>query len=243
MTESYSMTTAALEHVQAVAFDLDGTLCDSVPDLAAAAQAMCAHLGLPVLPTQTVESYVGDGISKLVHRVITNDREKEADPEIWEKGFVFFMQYYREHLSDFTHPYPETEAGLGLLKSLGIPLVVITNKNEILAAELLKQLNLDDYFSLVLGGDSLTEKKPSPLPLQHAAEVLGIDVANMLMVGDSKNDILAAKAAGCFSVSVTFGYGDMTLLSQDKATKPDLLIRALPEIYENLQPQKNKDEE
>ena len=71
MTESYSMTTAALEHVQAVAFDLDGTLCDSVPDLAAAAQAMCAHLGLPVLPTQTVESYVGDGIGKLVHRVIT----------------------------------------------------------------------------------------------------------------------------------------------------------------------------
>ena len=198
MTESYSMTTAALEHVQAVAFDLDGTLCD----------------------TQTVESYVGDGISKLVHRVITNDREKEADPEIWEKGFVFFMKYYRKHLSDFTRPYPETEAGLGLLKSLGIPLVVITNKNEILAAELLKKLNLDGYFSLVLGGDSLTEKKPSPLPLQHAAEVLGIDVANMLMVGDSKNDIIAAKA-----------------------TKPDLLIRALPEIYENLQPQKNKDEE
>ena len=238
MTESYSMTTTALEHVQAVAFDLDGTLCDSVPDLAAAAQAMCAHLGLPVLPTQTVESYVGDGISKLVHRVITNDREKEADAEIWEKGFVSFMKYYREHLSDF-----ETEAGLGLLKSLGIPLVVITNKNEVLAAELLKQLNLDGYFSLVLGGDSLTEKKPSPLPLQHAAEVLGIDVANMLMVGDSKNDIIAAKAAGCFSVGVTFGYGDMTLLSQDKATKPDLLIRALPEIYENLQLQKNKDEE
>ncbi|VTY04755.1 Phosphoglycolate phosphatase [Neisseria subflava] len=243
MTESYLMTAAILEHVQAVAFDLDGTLCDSIPDLTAAAQAMCEYLGLPVLPTQTVESYVGDGIGKLVHRVITHDREKEADPEIWEKGFVFFMKYYREHLSDFTRPYPETEAGLGLLKSLGIPLVVITNKNEVLAAELLKQLNLDSYFSLVLGGDSLTEKKPNPLPLQHAAEVLGIDVANMLMVGDSKNDILAAKAAGCFSIGVTFGYGDMTLLSQDKATKPDLLIRALPEIYENLQPQKNKDEE
>ena len=105
---------------------------------------------------------------------------------------------------------------------------------------MLKQLNLDDYFSLVLGGDSLTEKKPSPLPLQHAAEVLGIDVANMLMVGDSRNDILAAKAAGCFSIGVTFGYGDMTLLSQDKATKPDLLIRALPEIYENLQQQKKQ---
>ncbi len=128
MTESYLMTVATLEHVQAVAFDLDGTLCDSIPDLTAAAQAMCEYLGLSVLPTQTVESYVGDGIGKLVHRVITHDREKEADPEIWEKGFVFFMKYYREHLSDFTRLYPETEAGLGLLKSLGIPLVVITNK-------------------------------------------------------------------------------------------------------------------
>lgn len=110
MTESYLMTAATLEHVQAVAFDLDGTLCDSIPDLTAAAQAMCEYLGLPVLPTQTVESYVGDGIGKLVHRVITHDREKEADLEIWEKGFVFFMKYYREHLSDFTRPYPETEA-------------------------------------------------------------------------------------------------------------------------------------
>ncbi|QEY24924.1 phosphoglycolate phosphatase [Neisseria animalis] len=234
--------TPTLSHVQAVAFDLDGTLCDSVPDLAAAAEAMREHLGLEALPAKVVESYVGDGIGTLVHRVITNDRDIPADQAVWEKGFIFFMQYYREHLSDFTRPYPETEAGLGLLKSLGIPLVVITNKTEILAVELLKQLGLADYFSLILGGDSLPEKKPSPLPLIHAAEVLGIDHANMLMVGDSKNDILAAKAAGCLSVGVTFGYGDMTLLSQDKATKPDWLIGKLPEIYENLQPQKEQDE-
>ena len=106
MTESYSMTTAALEHVQAVAFDLDGTLCDSVPDLAAAAQAMCAHLGLPVLPTQTVESYVGDGISKLVHRVISNDREKEADPEIWEKRFCVLYEILSRALERLYPPLP-----------------------------------------------------------------------------------------------------------------------------------------
>lgn len=237
------MNQPTIEHVQAAAFDLDGTLCDSIPDLAASANAMREHLGMAPLPQKTVESYVGDGIAKLVHRVITDDRDQEADTETWEKGFVFYMQYYREHLSDFTRPYPETEAGLGLLKSLGIPLVVITNKNEILAVELLKQLGLADYFSLILGGDSLSEKKPSPLPLQHAAEVLGIDAANMIMVGDSHNDILAAKAAGCLSVGVTFGYGDMTLLSQQPATKPDWLIGSLPEIYENLQPQKAKDDE
>lgn len=120
---------------------------------------------------------------------------------------------------------------------------MITNKNEILAVELLKQLGIADYFSLILGGDSLAEKKPSPLPLKHCAEVLGVDIANMMMVGDSRNDITAAKAAGCFSVGVTFGYGDMTLLSQEKETKPDWLIGSLPEIYENLQPQKAKDDE
>ncbi|MCF7521756.1 phosphoglycolate phosphatase [Neisseria sp. ZJ106] len=232
------MALPAIEHVQAVAFDLDGTLCDSVPDLAAAANSMRLYLGMDELPQQTVESYVGDGIAKLVHRVITNDREREADPKIWEKGFIYYMHYYRAHLSDLTRPYPETEAGLALLKSLGIPLVVITNKTEILAVELLKQLKLADYFSLILGGDSLSEKKPNPLPLRHAAEVLGIAPENMLMVGDSRNDILAAKAAGCLSVGVTFGYGDMPLLSQDPATKPDWLIGALPEIYEHLQPQK-----
>ena len=240
---SKHIMTAAIEHVQAAAFDLDGTLCDSVPDLAAAAEAMREYLGMEPLPAKTVESYVGDGIGKLVHRVITDDRDQEAAPDLWEKGFVFYMKYYRDHLSDFTRPYPETAAGLALLKSLGIPLVVITNKNEILAAELLKQLGLADYFSLILGGDSLPEKKPSPLPLQHAAEVLGIDPANMIMVGDSRNDIIAAKAAGCLSVGVTFGYGDMTLLSQDKATKPDWIIGSLPEIYENLRPKKAEDDE
>ena len=233
---------ATIDHVQAVAFDLDGTLCDSIPDLAAAANAMREHLGKSPLPTQTVESYVGDGIANLVHRVLTHSRDETAPQEEWEQGFSFFIRYYRDHLSDFTRPYPETEAGLGLLKSLGIPLIVITNKNEILAVELLKQLGLADYFSLILGGDSLAEKKPSPLPLLHAAEVLGIDSANMLMVGDSKNDILAAKAAGCLSVGVTFGYGDMQELVHNKDTKPDWLIGSLPEIYENLRPQKTQDE-
>lgn len=236
------MTTPTIEHVQAVAFDLDGTLCHSAPDLIAAGNAMRTYLDMEALPDAEIESYIGDGIGRLVHRVITRERSTDAPADLWEKGFIFYMKYYRDHLSDFTRPYPETEAGLGLLKTLGIPLAVITNKNERLAVELLKQLGLADYFSLILGGDSLAEKKPSPLPLQHCAEVLGIDIANMMMVGDSHNDILAAKAAGCFSVGVTFGYGDMTLLSQETGTKPDWIIGSLPEIYENLQPRKDKDD-
>ncbi len=233
-------TIPAIEHVQAVAFDLDGTLCDSVADLAAAANATRRHLGLPDLPEKTVESYVGDGIANLVHRVLTDSRDNRAPQDQWEEAFTFFITYYREHLSVYTRAYPQTDTGLGLLKSLGIPLAVITNKNEVLAVELLKQLRLADYFSLILGGDSLPEKKPSPLPLRHAAEVLGVDVKNMLMVGDSHNDILAAKAAGCLSVGVSYGYGDMAELSAEPATRPDWTIDALPQIYDHLRPQKER---
>lgn len=232
------MNPPRIDHVQAIAFDLDGTLCDSIPDLAASANAMRAHFHLPPLDTAQIESYVGDGIGALVHRSLTADPQGQAPQHEWEEGFAFFIRYYKDHIADHTRPYPETEAGLSLLKSLGIPLVVITNKNELFATELLTQLKLANYFSLILGGDSLPEKKPSPLPLQHAAEVLNVPLANMMMVGDSRNDMLAAKAAGCFAVGVTYGYGDMQELVHNPDTKPDWLIGKLPEIYESLRPQK-----
>lgn len=240
--ESVMTKTLHSSDIRAVAFDLDGTLCDSVPDLAAAANAMRAGLGLPVLPDGVVEQYVGDGIATLVHRAITDSHEGVAEGALWEQGFTQFVQYYAEHIADRTRLYPETEAGLILLKTLGIPLVVITNKNEVLAVKLLRELGIADHFSLILGGDTLSEKKPSPLPLQHAAEVLGISCANLMMVGDSHNDLLAAKAAGSIAVGVRFGYGDMNELSQDERTKPDLLIDGLPEIYENLRLQKDDED-
>lgn len=152
------------------------------------------------------------------------------------------MKHYSANIANATRPYPQTEAGLGLLKSLGIPLAVVTNKSEVLAVKLLKDLGLDGYFSMVVGGDTLPERKPSPEPLRYVAEVLGVDCKNMLMVGDSHNDILAAKAAGCVAVGVTYGYGDMVELSQEEATKPDWLIGSLPEIYEHLRVQRPKND-
>ncbi len=98
-------------------------------------------------------------------------------------------------------------------------------------------MKLDGYFSIVIGGDTLPEKKPSPEPLRHVAQVLGVNVANIIMVGDSKNDILSAKAAGSIAVGVTFGYGNMAQLSQDPATAPDWTINALPDIYAHLRVQ------
>lgn len=229
------MTTHAPIH--AVAFDLDGTLVDSVPDLAASANAMRLQLGLNALPPATVQSYVGDGIGILVHRSLTDSRDGRADAEAWQAGYTAFVRHYAANLANATRPYPETETALGLLKTLGLPLAVVTNKSEIMAVKLLKELQLDHYFSIVIGGDTLPERKPDPAPLRYAAEVLGVQPENLLMVGDSENDLYAAKAARCPSALVAYGYGNLAELSRNEATRPDHILHTLPDLYPLLQAQ------
>ncbi|WP_038327635.1 phosphoglycolate phosphatase [Kingella kingae] len=223
-----------MKHIQAVAFDLDGTLVDSVPDLAASANAMRQAMQLPELPRDVVQSYVGDGISVLVHRALTANHNGKADLATWEQGYSLFVRHYALNIANAARPYPETEAALGLLRSLELPLAVVTNKSEMLAVKLLKDLQLNDYFSIVVGGDTLPERKPSPEPLLYVADVLGVAPENMLMVGDSHNDMLAAKSAGCPSVGVAFGYGDTAELSRHADTKPDYVVQSLVQIYEQI---------
>ena len=153
---------SAIAEIRAAAFDLDGTLVDSIPDLAASANAMRVSLGMGELPRDTVQSYVGDGIGVLVHRALTDDYRGQADETLWQQGFTAFVKHYGANIANATRPYPHTETGLELLKTLGIPLAVVTNKSEVLAVKLLKELNLDRYFSLVVGGDTLPEKKTRP---------------------------------------------------------------------------------
>ena len=212
--------------IRALAFDLDGTLCHTLPDLIAAANASRAHMGLPPLPDATIESYIGDGIPRLVHRVLTNSRDGDADapPAAHAEVYCYFTAYYLEHLSDKTRPYPHVAETLSALAQRGIALAVITNKNEALARRLLADLHIAEHFALIYGGDTLPEKKPAPLPLITAAEALGVAPAQMLMVGDSANDILAGKAAGCPVAAVTFGYADTRRLHDNPATRADYLI-------------------
>jgi phosphoglycolate phosphatase len=218
----------SLPRIEAIALDLDGTLVDSLPDLAAAANAMRAHLGLIPLAPERVGSHVGDGLAKLVHRTLTDETDGEADTATWEAGLRFFSQYYREHIADFTRPYPGVIEGLQLLRTLKLPLAVITNKPATFTVPLLAKLDLAPYFSLALGGDSLPEKKPSALPLLHTCEVFGITPDKLAMVGDSKNDILAARAAGSPAVLVNYGYGDLA------PSAADLTIGNLVELYDLL---------
>lgn len=228
---------SALPRIQAVAFDLDGTLVDSVPDLAASANAMRIRLGLNELPRDRIQSYVGDGIGVLVHRSLTDTRNLLADEALWQQGYTEFVRHYAANLACATRPYPEAESTLALLKSLQLPLAVITNKSEMMAVKLLKELKLDHYFSIVVGGDTLASRKPDPEPLHYVADILGVQPENMLMVGDSENDIYAAKAAGSPVALVSFGYGDAGRLMQNEATRPDQVIDALPEIYHMLRSQ------
>ena len=120
---------SAIAEIRAAAFDLDGTLVDSIPDLASSANAMRVSLGMGELPRDTVQSYVGDGIGVLVHRALTDDYHGQADETLWQQGFTAFVKHYGANIANATRPYPHTETGLELLKTLGIPLAVVTNKS------------------------------------------------------------------------------------------------------------------
>ncbi|MDO4643113.1 MAG: phosphoglycolate phosphatase [Cardiobacteriaceae bacterium] len=221
-------------NIQAIAFDLDGTLCDTLPDLVSAANASRQHLDLPALPDARIESYVGDGIPRLVHRLLCDNREGEAPAALHEKAYRYFTDYYREHLCVTSRLYPEVATTLEALRAQNLSLAVITNKNEALAHSLLRQLGIADYFRLILGGDSLSEKKPQPLPLLTTAKTLGISPPNMLMVGDSANDILAGKAANCPVAAVTYGYADIKTLQQQEKTQANYLIEHFAQLLQIL---------
>lgn len=224
-----------LEHIKALAFDLDGTLVDSLPDLVAAANAMRAHLGMPPLHDARIRAHVGDGIASLVHRAITDARDGLAPHTQWEDGFRFFVQYYRQHLTVHSTVYPGVTTGIGLLKALKLPLAVVTNKSERLAVPLLQELSLADDFGLVIGGDTLPEKKPSALPLLHTCQAFNVAPEALLMVGDSANDVLAARAAGCPVALVRYGYADADALDAD------LVIDSIEALYECLRPVPGQD--
>ncbi|QJQ52328.1 MULTISPECIES: phosphoglycolate phosphatase [Vitreoscilla] len=221
-----------LHHIQAFAFDLDGTLVDSIKDLAISANAMREALGMEHLPLETLKSFVGDGMGRLVHRALTNDHEALAEGHLWQQGFALFAKHYYEHIADYSSPYAGVVDGVTLLRSQNLPVVVVTNKAERFAVKLLADLGLLDEFSLVIGGDTLSEKKPSALPLQHVAEVLNVDANKIAMIGDSHNDILSARAAGAMAIGVDYGYEDMNLLAQDPQTRADVVIHSIVQLYD-----------
>jgi len=186
-------------------FDLDGTLVDSAPDLATALNGLLAELGKPALAETTVRAMVGDGAGVLVQRGLQASGLGDADQPAALKRF---LALYRDCLIDKTRAYPEVEATLERLQAEGHRLGICTNKPFDPTQRILKALKLDRFFGVVIGGDSLPKRKPDPEPLLAAIEGLGGTAAGAVMIGDSANDVLCARAASVTAILIPSDYGN-----------------------------------
>ena len=223
-----------LRDKKAIFFDLDGTLIDSVPDLAMAVNEMLLALEKKRFDESTIRYWVGNGAQMLVKRALLGKRNVEnetVESALFEKALDIFLQAYKSHLCDATCPYPHVPETIKELSQRGYRLAIITNKPKAFVAPILEGLGLKHYFDAYLGGDSLPQKKPDSLPLLHMSKLLDITVDDAVMVGDSKNDILAANACGMDSVGVTYGYN----YGEDiRVHQPTVVIDHFKELLEYL---------
>lgn len=202
------MSSAVALRVKAVVIDLDGTLLDTIPDLAVAANMMLGALGRPVLDEAVIRTFVGKGIARLVERALAGALDGRPGPALLEEALPIFERCYREVNGRHTTVYAGVREGLDRLRALGFPLACVTNKAEQFTLPLLETTRLSGYFQHVVAGDTLPRKKPDPLPLTHVCERFGIEPREMLMIGDSLNDAQAARAAGCPVFCVDYGYNE-----------------------------------
>ncbi|MCR4299999.1 MAG: phosphoglycolate phosphatase [Sulfuricaulis sp.] len=217
--------------VKMVMIDLDGTLIDTVPDLAAAANRMLADLGRKPWDEKHYRTWIGNGVPRFVKRALTGEMQAEPDQKLFNQALEPFRQHYGEAVSDLSRPYPGVVKTLEHLTVQGYSLACITNKAEAFTLPLLKNLELDKYFKLVLSGDSLPKQKPDPLPLQHACRHFGIVTSHGVLIGDSSNDVHAARSAGMPVICVTYGYNHGHDIRQ---SLPDAVVDSLTEVPQYL---------
>ncbi len=191
---------------RALLFDLDGTLVDSVPDIARAANAALADVGRPQVSERNVRDWVGNGARVLLARCIAGDAGAAADPREVERAFGVFLERYGREICVDSRLYPGAEAALAAFAARGARLGCVTNKPKALAEALLAALGVAARFDVVVGGDSVAKPKPAPEPLLAALDALGVEPPAAVLVGDSVNDVAAARAAGVAVVCVSYGY-------------------------------------
>ena len=207
-----------------VMFDLDGTLVDSVADIALALNRALTDLGLPEVTQSQVQAWVGRGASRLVYCVLEHQLRSSA---LHDALLARFMARYQESVCEVSTVYPGGRELLAACRNAGIHLACVTNKPYAPARALLEALDLLDSFDLLLGGDSLVHKKPHPEPLLHCLRHFQVPVTQALMVGDSRNDIEAARAALVPVVAVPYGYNHGEPIAD---ARPDWLVESLLEL-------------
>ena len=223
----------ALRPVQMVLIDVDGTLVDSVPDLAYCVDEMMQQLDMPVRGEANVRNWVGNGVERLVRRALTDSLDGEPDDALFEKAYPIFLDLYADNTSKRSILYPGVTEGIAFLKSAGYKLGCVTNKAAQFTEPLLKDLGIYDNFSIVISGDTLPQKKPDPAPLLHAAEFFGVAPEEAMMLGDSVSDVKAARAAGFQIICMSYGYNH----GEDIHTaNPDAVIDSMAELPELLGP-------
>jgi phosphoglycolate phosphatase len=192
--------------VDGVLFDLDGTLLDTIEDLAEGANRMLAEIGRPLRSQAQIHSFVGKGIPNLVRRCLT-EGSQASEAEI-EHAVAVFRRHYGEVNGRTTRIYPGVEESLAELAGRGLRLACVTNKAAAFTEPLLARMNLARWFDAVVSGDTLAVKKPDPAVIHHACRLLGIGASAALVIGDSENDALAARQAGAPVLLLTYGYSE-----------------------------------
>lgn len=221
---------------EALLFDLDGTLADTIVQLAKAARASAVALGLNPPAQKTIQEYVGNGVNMLLARVISGRFDvtlEQIDKELLLKARSVFNNVYAEGLKSDFRLYDGVVEGLDYFKQKGIKLAVVTNKPQIFADPLLKCMGIYDYFDFVLGGEVLKQRKPDPAPLQYCLDKIGVSSDRAVMIGDSDNDIIAGLNANICTVFFTYGYNRANLDKLDIDYKFDSFTQ-LTELIKTL---------
>lgn len=192
--------------VKAVMLDLDGTLIDTAPEIATAANTMLATLRLPLLPLAQIQLFIGNGVQQLIKRCLAAASGSEApDAALLSHANGLFFEAYGQHATD-SQPYAGAKDALNELQEKGFKLACVTNKPATFTLPLLKKSGLSAYFAHIVSGDTLSGKKPDPIQLLHICAKFKVPATQAVMVGDSITDVVAAKAAGCYVVTVPYGY-------------------------------------
>jgi len=213
-----------------VLIDLDGTLVDSVPDLAFSIDQMLIDLDMPVRGEDKVKHWVGNGIERLVKRALVNAMDGDPDEALYQRALPLFKSHYTLNNSKRSHLYEGVIEGLDYIRSRGYRMGCVTNKASKFTHPLLRDLGLADYFEVIICGDDTPKIKPDPLPLLTAAQRMQVDPNQSLMIGDSSNDVRAARAAGFQIICTSYGYNH----GEDiRRYGPDAVIDSMVEL-ENI---------
>jgi len=214
-----------------VMIDVDGTLVDSVPDLAYCVDQMMIRLEMPIRGEERVRHWVGNGVPRLVERALTDELDGFPSQEAFDKAYPIFLDLYAQNSSVRSTLYEGVIEGLDYLKSKDCLLCCVTNKAEQFTLPLLKSLGIIDYFGIVISGDTLEKKKPDPLPLIHGANFFKINPKECLMLGDSVSDVKAARAAGFQIICMSYGYNHGNNIADEN---PDLVIDSMNQLRDHL---------